>query len=119
MFFKKKIIVHDLNPEFRDELFNAQNKHRDDLEKQIQYMETLANPQWELLGKIILLQNEYSIKASGKNEKIQLSAMEVEYFLRGFLDMARHMQADLPEGVYKYINRRIESVLKELLNQIV
>lgn len=118
MFFKnKEIIRHDEKKEFREVLFEAQRKFPEDRQAQINYIKGKGNPQFELLGNLVLTQLEYSIK-SNRNKKIELDPACVEYTLRGFLDMARHMQDDLPESIYEYINGQIECFMEELVKQI-
>jgi hypothetical protein len=119
--FKRKkeveIIRQDENSEFRRILFEAQEKYPDDREKQIKHIESYRNEQFNLLGKITITQMEYSVEAL-KSKDIELDAMCIETMLRGILDMARHMQSDLPDGVYSYINNKIETFMDEILKQV-
>lgn len=43
------------------------------------------------------------------NGEIKLNPFLLEYMTRGFIDAIAHMQEDLPEGVYEYIENKTDT----------
>ncbi|MEC0392454.1 hypothetical protein, partial [Bacillus subtilis] len=52
-----------------------------------------------------------------QGEKVVLSDGEIDCLMRGLGDALRHMQKDLPEGVYRYIKINIEDALEHAIKQ--
>lgn len=110
----KKIVRHDDNLNFRDLLFQAQ-EFSEDRKQQIDYMKNKGTSQQYLLGLLTLTQIELANNPSLRTKDITLPQGTVEYLLRGILDAARHMQKDLPEGVYDTILGNLEpGILRSL-----
>lgn len=110
-----KITRQDDNVKFKELIFKAQENFPDDVEKQIKYVENNGSQQDKLLGRLTLLQMAY---ISAESKKIELNTKCIEVMLRGFLDTARHMQNNLPEEVYGYINKKTDSFVNEITEQV-
>lgn len=109
MFKKQKIERQDERKTYLDVVGKAQENGRN-LEEQLKYLEVCqAAPQDKMLAIITLIQQEYAIYIVNHSGKVEIPVKSMEYFLRGLLDMARHMQSNLPDGVYDYILNNSES----------
>lgn len=69
-----------------------------------------------VIGMVNLVQMNFNVH---QEEKVVLSDGEIDCLMRGFADALRHMQEDLPEGVYHYINNNVEDALEHAIKQSV
>lgn len=111
MFGKKKTIVRQDERQTCRELICNIQKQSDDLQEQLELIkECDAASQDKMLAMLSLIQKEYATFSLRPGENmVEIPACTMEYFLRALLDMGRHMQSDLPEGVYDYILRNSEA----------
>jgi hypothetical protein len=50
---------------------------------------------------------------------LKIPASDVDFILRALTDSLKHMQDDLPDGVYDYLNSKMTKPLKRILKQIL
>lgn len=68
----------------------------------------------KVMNMVDLVQREFH---NPKDNEIKLTNNHIDFLMRGFKDALEHMQADLPEGVYKYIYTRIDKTLISIMKQ--
>lgn len=108
MLKKPKIEYQDQRETFL-KLVSEATENGTNLEEQLKYLEVCqAAPQDKMLAIITLIQDEYSTYAVNHSDNVEIPVTTIEYFLRGLLDMGRHMQSNLPDGVYVYILNKSE-----------
>ncbi len=112
--FKKKIVRQDETNEFIDICTKA-GEHSEDHIEQLEYYRLNGTKQQYLLGLLTVAQIEFSSNPLQRGNKVELTQGSFEYLMRGFLDTARHMQSDLPDGVYSTILGNIERVILKAL----
>lgn len=63
-------------------------------------------------GMVDLVQQNFNAH-TGK--KVSLTDGEIDLIMRGFKDALKHMQKNLPQGVYNYIKYNIEDTLEKII----
>lgn len=116
MFKKNKGITHrDYDNGVRESLFEAQEQSKNPME---QFLWVKNNQELSYQQKIInmidLVQMNFSIR---DNTEIKLTDGHIDLLTRAFGDSLRHMQEDLPEGVYRFIYSNTEKTLEEIMKQ--
>ncbi|MCG8483104.1 MAG: hypothetical protein MJA31_07330 [Clostridia bacterium] len=114
---KKKPVRHDDNESFQKLLFEARRKYKGDYLRQLQYMKEKGNKQSYIMGLLTIAQLDFSL-SSNHGKEIKFEVINLDYLYRGILDAVRHMQEDLPEGVYDYIQSGIETFVLKSLEQV-
>lgn len=112
---KKEIIRHDENNEFIDLWCEVQRKYPEDIEKQLELFRKQENAQFRLLGEISLIQGYL---ARNLEQKIDTSTNELEFLFRSLLDLARHAQKNLPDGVHDYNFYNLDLVVNNILKKV-
>ncbi|ASK26247.1 hypothetical protein ABC970_22310 [Bacillus licheniformis] len=112
---EKTITYRDSDPGVREALINAQMQSDDPYEqfKWLKENRELTNQQ-SVIGMVDLVQMNFNVH---QGEKVVLSDGEIDCLMRGLGDALRHMQKDLPEGVYRYIKINIEDALEHAIKQ--
>jgi len=114
-FFKKEIVRHDDNKEFMNLWCEVQEKYPENIEKQLEFFRKHDNAQFRLLGEISLVQGYL---ARNLGQKIDTSTNELEFLFRSLLDLARHAQKNLPDGVHDYNFYNLDLVVNNILKKV-
>lgn len=109
---KKEIRKQTRDPEYIKAWIEADEKFPKDPLRQIEYLGEKYGPKFKVMRMLELAQANLSINHKGD---VELFAGTLDWFVRGTLDAVDHMQDDLPEGVYQYINTNIEPVSKKII----
>lgn len=115
--FKKKteITLRDFDEGVRESLFEAQEQSKDPLEQLLWVKNNQdLSYQQKIINMIDLVQNNFNLH---DKTEIQLTDGHIDLLTRAFGDSLRHMQEDLPEGVYRYIYSNAERTLEEIMKQ--
>lgn len=115
---EKEIIKNDYKEECVNLVAKAQ-EYSKSIEEQLEFVEKAKfNSETKLNSKLILLQLYYAVlicEPEKKCNKVEISMQNIEYLLRSMLDMARHMQQNLPDGVYQYIEKNMDNFIKTIV----
>ncbi len=109
---KKEIKKQTRDPEYIKAKIEANEKFPDDPLNQIEYLFENYGPKFKVMRMLELAQFNLSINPNGN---VELFAGTLDWFIRGTLDAVDHMEDDLPDGVYEYINTNIEPVSKKII----
>lgn len=112
---KKEIVRHDENEDFMNLWCEVQEKYPEDIEKQLEFFREQGNAQFRLLGEITLMQGYL---ANNLHQKIDTSTNELEFLFRSLLDLARHAQKNLPDGVHDYNFYNLDLVVNSILKKV-
>lgn len=112
---KKKITRRDFDKGVRESLFEAQEQSENPLEQLlwVKNNQELSHQQ-KIINMIDLVNMHFNLH---ENIEIQLTDGHIDLLTRAFGDSLRHMQEDLPEGVYRYIYSNAERTLEEIMKQ--
>jgi hypothetical protein len=56
--------------------------------------------------------------AHNLNRKIEINTNSLEFIFRSLLDLARHMQDELPHGVYSYNSYILKQPIKNIIAKV-
>lgn len=117
--FKKneKSITHrDRDEGAKQALFDAQERS-DDPYEQIQFIKNndQYTHQQKIIGMVDLVQQSHNVHRS--HSQVNLTDGHVDYLMRGIGEALSHMQADLPEGVWRKVSSNLESSLEAMVKQ--
>ncbi|MEK4448660.1 hypothetical protein N1I81_22760 [Bacillus sp. FSL M8-0052] len=112
---EKAITYRDSDPGVQEALMKAQMQSDDpyDQFKWLKENKELTSQQ-SVIGMVNLVQMNFNVS---QGEKVVLNDGEIDWLMRGFSDALKHMQKDLPEGVYRYIKNNIEDALEHIIKQ--
>ncbi|MBG9812376.1 hypothetical protein ABD68_12450 [Bacillus endophyticus] len=112
---EKEITYRDTDSGVREALIGAKN-HSNSPYEQFLWLKNNKelSSQQSTIGMVELAQMNFNVH---KGETIHLNDGEVDYLMRGLGDALRHMQEDLPEGVWHYIKSHIEDSLEHAIKQ--
>ncbi len=114
-FFKKKEIVRlDDTKEYKDIAISIRNKFPDNPLKQLEEWEKQPS-EYRVMGISEVVQH---FLAHQQGKSANLGAGQIELLYRSLLDLSRHLQENLPDGVYDYNYYNIQGVSKYLLKDI-
>ncbi len=109
---KAEIIKHTRDPKYIDAKIEAEEKFPGDPLNQVEYLSDNYGPKFKVIRMLELAQFNLSINHKGN---VELFAGTLDWFIRGALDAVDHMQDDLPDGVYQYIDKNISPVSKKII----
>jgi hypothetical protein len=113
----KPIIRHDSKKEYLDTAIRIRNDfHRDPL-GQIKEWENQPS-EFRVLGFAEVVQFLASTSLIERGT-VQLSTGQIDLLYRAILDLARHLQEHLPDGVYDYNYFNLNDVSKNIISQII
>lgn len=111
---KKEIVRLDDNKNFKDISISINSKYPDEPLKQIEAWEKQPY-EYRVMGISSVVQN---FLAHNLNESIELKSNQVEFLYRAFMDLSRHLQEDLPKGVYDYNYSNLKDVSEYIIKEI-
>jgi len=117
MFKKEKIIRQDNKDDYNDITEKAYHSAPDDIIAQIEYVKKNGTTQHYIMFLVSKAQVELSHYPTLRGNDMILKQGTVEYMLRGILDALRHMQDNLPEGVFEFITGNLEPAMINILHE--
>lgn len=109
---KKEIVRHTEDLRYKTATMEAEGKFPGDALNQLEFLLENYGPKYKVMRMLELAQQNLSINRNGN---VELYAGTLDWFIRGTLDAVNHMQEDLPDGVYKYINTNMDPVAKKII----
>ena len=116
MFKKEKKITHrDKDEGVKEALIKAQ-QYSDDPVEQFLWLKnnTELSAQQKVINMVDLIQMNFNVHT---NKEIKLYDGHIDMLMRAFGDALRHMQEDLPSGVYTYLKNKSEDTLEDIIKQ--
>lgn len=113
--FERKIAKLGKDKQYMDVTWAALEKYPKDYSMQLKYVKDHGTKQQYAFWMVDRLQDLSYLK-SGK--KIEINCSDIELIFRSFKDSQKHMQPNLPEGVYNYIVNRMEDSILDIVNKI-
>lgn len=107
--FKKR--KKEINNHYRDHSYinariDSAKKYPDDLFLQLDYMKKTYGVKFHMMRMTEIAQ--VALRDT-KESELELHPVLLEYMTRGFMDALAHMQDDLPNGVYGYIENNTDT----------
>lgn len=117
MFKKEKIVRQDNKTNYHDITEKAYHSAPDDIIAQIEYVKENGTSQHYIMFLVSKAQVELSNYPTLRGKDMIFKQGTVEYLLRGILDALKHMQDNLPEGVFEYITGNLEPAMINILQE--
>lgn len=111
----KEIIKHDRSDAYLKITSEAEKMYPNNILLQLSYIEANGTPQQYALALVWAAQK--ACVPHRDRMKLKVPASDMDFILRALTDSLRHMQEDLPDGVYDYINSKMTKPLKNILKQ--
>lgn len=112
---EKEIIRHDSSDAYLKITHEAENMYPNNVLMQLGYIEHNGTPQQYALALVSAAQK--ACVPHREITKLKIPASDMDFILRALTDSMRHMQEDLPDGVYDYIISKMTKPLKNILKQ--
>jgi len=113
--FATKIVMQDKTKEYMDVTWESLEKYPKDYKMQLKYVKENGTKQHYALWLANRLQYVSSLK-SGR--EIKIDGANIDLICRSLMDALRHMQSNLPEGVYGYITSKMEDSMLDIVNKL-
>lgn len=113
---KDKIVRHDENAGYKRLVCEAYEKYPNDKISQLEHVKNYGNAQYYSIMLLAIAQEELCLPST-HSQVFQYDGSILDYLFRSYLDAVRHMQSNLPEGVYKYINGNLDTFILQTLKQ--
>ncbi len=104
-----RIIRHDDDPMYRSLRRAAYKAYPEDPAARLVVFQALGTPQQVLLALCELVQQQAHHLLLVEAEPFHVSSFEVDLLWRALLVLTRHLQNDLPDGLYAYLLENLEA----------
>ena len=113
--FKNKITHRDEDRGVNNAIMESQKQSESPYEQFLWLKDNKdLTDQQTVHGMVELVQQNFNVH-TGK--KVSLTDGDIDVLMRGLKDALKHMQKDLPQGVYNYIRNNIEDTLEKVIKQ--
>ena len=119
-FFRKEDVLnwvwqHDVSDDYFEMMLKAKERHSDDPLGQIHFFKKNASLRTCVIGMIEIMQSAFIDDDESKSNRIYLPSRMLDYFGRGMMFMAKHLQVQ--DNDFLYILNRIDSFIIEVIKQ--
>ena len=116
IFNKKEITRHDSDSEYLERSIQIKTDLHGDPLAQLKEWDSQPS-KYRILGMAETVQYLASLSLNVK-EPVQLSTFQIDLLFRSILDLSRHLQKNLPDGVYDYNYGNLHDVARNITKQI-